>query len=681
MNLITKKISEKEFDILYFNPRDCKSYQSIQEDFFNELASLLSKYNSRCSSVMKDYMASLQLIDNRGIVEKLLNFYKIWNKASLRGNIKETFSRLHKRVLVLIDDFDRLSKEEIMEVLKLIDSNAAFNNLIFLTAYDKEQVNKALGSQYQTEEACFVDKFFDIEYSLPTRPYYMLANFLMDKLTKMLHADEAEKQAIHNSVNQNYHTYRSYLPTIRDIKRFVNMMVLEYEHVRGEVILEEYLLLHLIKYKYPERFNEIHKSKYTETRSLFENSKTIYLKKELDKLDVYPVLKLLFPEEESSDGNTYRHIYDVSSFEYYFANQVFGSMKVRDMIKIFNGDFEAACSMIDSWIVDDKKCEELIDFMGNYDMDGFADGSLFMPYAKIIAYLASKRPNSRAFWLFVRVAHLENLKGYDRKYKLEMDKYEKQLLYIVTDSSNGPDYQLLRQLHLGYKTQDLKEDEQVIKDKDIWPVLKKAFLDRLEKDSVCNETMRMLSSCIGSMEQGKVLLDDDCTHAMRTEIVKNPGYYIANFVSLGRASSNADFNSIKCEPFWEQIFSNAKSMESFIVSCKGLKGGNVAYNFWQIFKANDFKEIEFMGQGNVQEKIDNEMNDEIKMLDELKNIQVKVEDVPDDFSSMDDSERENCYNRLNGLLDDLNTVHLNIVLNGKINNEISKKLVNLQNHK
>ena len=219
MNLIVNEISEKKFDILYFNPRDCKSYQSIQEDFFNELACLLSKYNSRCSSVMKDYMASLQLIDNRGIVEKLMNFYKIWNKASLKGDIKETFSRLHKRVLVLIDDFDRLSKEEIMEVLKLIDSNAAFNNLIFLTAYDKEQVNKALGSQYQTEEACFVDKFFNIEYCVPTRPYYMLANFLIDNLTKMLHADEAEKQAIRNSVNQNYDTYRSYLPTIRDIKR------------------------------------------------------------------------------------------------------------------------------------------------------------------------------------------------------------------------------------------------------------------------------------------------------------------------------------------------------------------------------------------------------------------------------------------------------------------------------
>ena len=677
MNLIVNEISEKKFDILYFNPRDCKSYQSIQEDFFNELACLLSKYNSRCSSVMKDYMASLQLIDNRGIVEKLMNFYKIWNKASLKGNIKETFSRLHKRVLVLIDDFDRLSKEEIMEVLKLIDSNAAFNNLIFLTAYDKEQVNKALGSQYQTEEACFVDKFFNIEYSVPTRPYYMLANFLIDNLTNMLHADEAEKQAIRNSVNQNYDTYRSYLPTIRDIKRFVNLMVLDYEHVRGEVILEEYLLLHLIKYKYPDKFNEIHNSKYTEKRFLTGNSKAIYLKKELEKIDVYPLLRKLFPEEKDPVGNTYRHIYDVSSFEYYFANQVFGAMKIRDMIKIFNEDFKAACSVIDSWIVDDKKCEDLIEFMGSYDMDGFADGSWFKRYANIIAYLASKRPNSRAYWLFIRVTHLENLNDYDKKYQLDMEEYKKQLLDIIIDSSNEPDFQLLCQLHAGYKTQDLKDDEQMITDKDIWPVLKNAFLNRLEKDSVCNETMGMLSSCIGRMDEDRhVFLDDDCASAMRMEIEKNPDYYIANFVRLGRVSSNPDYNSIICEPFWEQIFSNAESMESFIVSCKGkgLKGGNVAYNFWKIFKANDFKEIEFMGQGNVQKKIDNEMKEEIKMLDALNNIQAEVEDVPDDLSSMADSEKENCRKRLNGILDDLNKVNLNIVLNGKTNIEISRKL-------
>ena len=91
-------------------------------------------------------------------------------------------------------------------------------------------------------------------------------------------------------------------------------------------------------------------------------------------------------------------------------------------------------------------------------------------------------------------------------------------------------------------------------------------------------------------------------------------------------------------------------------------------------RKNDFKEIEFMGQGNVQRKIDNEMKEEIKMLDALNNIQAEVEDVPDDFSSMIDNKKENWLKLLNGLLDDLNKVHLNIALNGKINNEISKKL-------
>lgn len=681
MNLIINEISKNDFDILYFNPRDCKSYQLIQEDFFNELACLLSKYNSRCSSTMKDYMASLQLIDNRDIVEKLLNFYKIWNKTSLKENIKKTFSSMHKRVLVLIDDFDRLSKEEIMEVLKLIDSNAAFNNLIFLTAYDKSQVNKALGSQYQTDEACFVDKFFNIEYSVPTRPYYMLANYLIDKLAINLNADDSEQQLIRNSVNQNYDTYRSYLPTIRDIKRFVNLMVLDYENVKGEVILEEYLLLHLIKFKYPDRFNEIHKSNYTETRGFYGDTKTIYLKKELDKLDVYPVLRKLFPEEKSSIGNTYRHIYEISSFEYYFANQIFGSMKVRDMIKMFNVDFKEACSMIDSWIEVDRKCEDLIEFMSSYDMDGFADGSLFKCYAAILAYLAARRPNSRAYWLFLRVTYLENLKGYEKKYQLDMEKYKRQLLEIVTDSSNEPDYLLLRQLHTAYKTQELKDDEQVIKDEDIWMVLKQAFLKRLEYESVCNETMGMLSSCIASMnEQRQVFLDADCTKAMRKEIVMNPSYYIANFVRLGRVTTNSDYNSIICEPFWKQIFGDVESMESFIEDCKskGIKGGNGAYNFWQIFKANDFKEIEFMGQGNIQKKIDNDMKEEIKMLGELKRILDEVKMIPDDFTSMEDTEKEDYRNLLNGLLTELNKVNLNITLTGKINNDISKKMVGLQ---
>ena len=112
LNLILEYISENDFEIVHFIPRDSKSFQTIQEDFFSYVASILSKYDSRCNNTLKDYMASLQLIDNRGFVEKLVNFYRIWNKESLKDSIKNSFASLDKKVLVLIDDFDRLSKEE-----------------------------------------------------------------------------------------------------------------------------------------------------------------------------------------------------------------------------------------------------------------------------------------------------------------------------------------------------------------------------------------------------------------------------------------------------------------------------------------------------------------------------------------------------------------------------------------
>ena len=52
--------------------------------------------------------------------------------------------KLGKRLIVFVDDFDRLTDVEIIEVLKLIDKNAAFRNTIFITAYDERAVSNAL---------------------------------------------------------------------------------------------------------------------------------------------------------------------------------------------------------------------------------------------------------------------------------------------------------------------------------------------------------------------------------------------------------------------------------------------------------------------------------------------------------------------------------------------------------
>lgn len=677
LNLVVNKIDRDTFDIVYFNPRDSKSYQSIQTDFFNTLACTLSEYDSRCNGIMKNYMASLQLIDNRGVVEKILNFYKIWDKESIKDDIKASFVTLKKSIIVLIDDFDRLSKDEILEVLKLIDSNAAFNNLVFLTAYDKIQVNKSLGDQFQTDDACFVDKFFNLEFSVPARPYRYIAQFIEKEMCRILKANDSEKHEITNALERYRDNFQIYLPTLRDAKRFINQIVVDYTRVRGEVNLHEYMLLHLIKYKYPERFKEIHRFEYIERGSVFSNDSILYLKEGVDeKLDIFPVLSRLFPRKERINGSHYRHIYEASSFEFYFANQVFDSLKMTDMVKMFYGKFEDACQLIDQWITDEKKVVDLIEYLDSYDMDNFANGYFFDRYAKLLAYLASKNPNSRVYWLFLRVIYIKNTEGYDKKYQLKEDEYKKGLLQIITDSSNGPEYPLLQKLHLAYKTVDINEEEELIKDVDFWEYVKTGFLEKLKSDSVCEATMGLLYKCIDHMEaSSKIILDGDCAKAMKEEILKNPLPYLKDFVRLGGVSSRPDFNSIACEPFWEQIFGSKEEFERFIAKCESDEVDGIALvrNFWLLYQANNMHAIEFSGQGNVQEKINKGLNDECKLLSKLREIESCVAAIPEKKEGLSKEEKEKYRIQLETNEKELDRVNLYISLNGNIRNEIERR--------
>ena len=219
---LEKEKEKEKIEVLVFNPRTSKSVTTIQEDFFTQFTCILSKYDSRCSHVIKDYMSALQLIDNRGLVEKAIHFYRVWNKVDLKESIKQTLKRIPQKVLVVIDDFDRLSKDEILEVLKLIDSNAAFPNMFFMTAYDKKQVNKYFGDIGNGEDACFVDKFFNLEFAIPLRPYTYISRFIEGELNKKFPANNNQEIQFNGIVTSSQNLFRQYVPTLRDAKRYIN---------------------------------------------------------------------------------------------------------------------------------------------------------------------------------------------------------------------------------------------------------------------------------------------------------------------------------------------------------------------------------------------------------------------------------------------------------------------------
>ena len=684
INLVKEHIKGNEYEILNFIPRDSKSYHTIQEDFFSMIVAILSKYDFRCSDTLKKYMASLQLIDNRWFGEKLTNFYKIWDKDSLKESIRNTFISLNKRILVIIDDFDRLSKEEILEVLKLIDSNAAFPNLIFLTAYDKEQVNIALGESYRTKDANFTDKFFNLEFSIPSRPYSYISRYIEEQLCKALDCpSNDERQSIQRTLTSNLAIFSEHIPTLRDAKRFINQFVTDFEQVRGDVIIDEYLLIQLIKYRYPNYYKEIYQNKYVDFgNKLYFNLDVLYLKDNIDKdLVILPILKILFPTDKDNTSNSYRHIFEKHSFNNYFVNQIYSSLRIKDMSVLFSKEWNDVIKTIEDWSADEVKIKDYIDYLNSFELDDFESERSYMRYVEILTFLSCRFPHTRAYWLFIRTIYIPNLNDYLRKYGIDYDAYKHKIMDIIQTCDINDN--LITTIHIKYKTGELIEDEELIKDRDIWPRIKNNFITAASEASTDEASLlTRLHNCVDSMESTsrRFILDKECLEAYRKRIEYKPDYYIYNFVYLGGRSSSPDYNSIACEPFWKQIFQDEVQFEAYLQKCltNNIAKASCAWNFWQLYKANDFKPIFYTNQGPVQDKIDNGLVYEVEMLNNLISIKAKVDIIPDDINPIDSNNASNLIDKLSSLRKELDGIELYISLHGKLLQTIDSKIEKLR---
>ena len=680
INCIVNQL-EKEKDkieVLVFNPRTSKSVATIQEDFFTQFTCILSKYDSRCSHVIKDYMSALQLIDNRGLVEKAIHFYRVWNKVDLKESIKKTLKLIPKKVLVVIDDFDRLSKDEILEVLKLIDSNAAFPNIFFLTAYDKKQVNKYFGDKGNTEDACFVDKFFNLEFAIPLRPYIYISRFIEGELKKKFPANDDQEIKFNDIVTRFQYLFRQYVPTLRDAKRYINQFALDYREVEGDVNLREFILVQLIKYRFPEEYKQLYKTAYIEEKKLIAPG--IFVQKESIPEDTksLSILQRIFPKEANSVEDSYRHIYSIQSFQNYFINQISGTLRIREMNKVFTENINDAYKLIDHWLEEKESTNSIIDYLHNTPIGKTT--TYYIPYCQIVTYIMAKRHDSTIWSLFLNLTHIEEVDKYIKEE--EVENLKKAILKIITNKEYDKNLMLARKLYYQHKI-NILPDGIIIKVDDLMDFLKEEFLNDVIKTKDEKNIEQWLHDCIDSVEpSGATLIDKECLAAYQKHIEKTPNYYIQNFVRLGY-SSHPEFNMVTCEPLWQQIFGNKEHFEAFIERCEkqNVQGIQRVKNFWRLYKANDMNPIEFNFEGNVQEKIDSDLTDEIKKLEQLEEIEKEIESISLQNQEFTIESKEEILTSLNDFKSRLNEISLYIRLNGRIKNKIDSLVEKYQVYK
>lgn len=251
INLLNKQLEIEDGIIVSFNPRGSKSVSSIPEDFFDTFAKELSRHYLGFSLLLARYTKHLGLLNQYAWTRPLGSLLTLLLPGKEQEAVNRTLRELGKRVYVLLDDLDRLSGDEILEVLKLIDRNASFSNTVFITAYDKAYINNVLKKHLDHGLThSFIDKYISWEIPLPEPDKERLGRLVGVLLSRKVYvASPPIYRHVQRSWDQIGSTVVESLDSVRDLKRYLNLVIPRYNGVFSEVDCRDYFLLYLLCYK------------------------------------------------------------------------------------------------------------------------------------------------------------------------------------------------------------------------------------------------------------------------------------------------------------------------------------------------------------------------------------------------------------------------------------------------
>lgn len=310
LNLIKenfKKNSNKNTILIDFNPWLNISLDSIVQDYFNTLESELKEHSVDISKTFRKYGNSVLNLHKNKLTDSLLKGSNLMFDSNLTDEYKqlnELLKNLNKRVLVFIDDFDRLKANEIFEILKLIRNTGGFDTFTYVVAYDKEYLIESLDKYQIPNPKNFSEKIFLKELQLLPVTNIQINSYLSEELIKRFKEKEDEINDLFiNDISKYYPrgTFKNTtwaLKNLRDVKRFINSFVIDYDEIKNEVLFRDYFILKLLKFKFynayillfTNRDDFIEQEKYNTSSN--KNLKYILkLDKEGARSSVYDVFK------------------------------------------------------------------------------------------------------------------------------------------------------------------------------------------------------------------------------------------------------------------------------------------------------------------------------------------------------------------------------------------------------
>ena len=173
-----------------------------------------------------------------------------------RYHLKEALAASDSRVIVLIDDVDRLETGETRELMRLVRLTSDLPNVVFLLAFDSRHVTRSLGEN-EIEGRQYLDKIVQVSYNLPNVREAILPGMLLPWLDELIQGRDLTQLDREVWVRVFYDVIKPLLGNLRDVKRYLYSIPVTLDTIGQEVALADLLGLEALRILRPSLFDEL----------------------------------------------------------------------------------------------------------------------------------------------------------------------------------------------------------------------------------------------------------------------------------------------------------------------------------------------------------------------------------------------------------------------------------------
>lgn len=355
-----------KFNPWFYNTKDdiiTGFYNSIAKQFNNKLMIFsLGRMLYKLRNVISKSFESKGIY---GIVDILIpKRTSSKDVEELTKKISRKLTDINKKVVIFIDDLDRLDKEDLLLVFKLVKICGDIDNFIYILSFDKDQIRHVFENEIKLDHK-YLEKIIQVSIDMPKQNLEVINVYLMNNIVKLFKSYKYDLNSEREDcIKIDIFKISKLFSNLREVKRYINRLAFYFAEISRKFNLDLYdgFILETIKFKFQGKYEKISQCKQELTQKKVNNEFLIKLYDKCDNKNILEhLIKRIFPNIDQytgqinslylSNDSKETRVQNPSYFDYYFTlaedKNIYVSNEVKKYLENLIQDKKEECNLSD----------------------------------------------------------------------------------------------------------------------------------------------------------------------------------------------------------------------------------------------------------------------------------------------------------------------------------------------